>query len=225
MIGELLGDGCIIPVGKSKHTGIFSYTTKHKKYIEWLYGILASYDIDIYGNNIAENKIFPRDNFTAKTTNISYKARTKSYVHFGEMYKMWYPNGKKIVPNSFIITPTVLLHWYLGDGSLSTDKANSGRGKWTYIYKNVRLHTNGFSYEQNLMLADKLKNIGLNFRVVKHTSNFKGNKVINWQLLLPKPTINNHIFFSFLPPCPDEIKEIYGYKWEWETTKIPRKII
>ncbi len=34
-----------------------------------------------------------------------------------DIYKEWYPNGTKIVPRNLQITPTILLHWFIGDGS------------------------------------------------------------------------------------------------------------
>jgi hypothetical protein len=82
---------------------------------------------------------------------VSYKARTLSYLQFGVYRKKWYPNDLKTIPRDLKITPTILLHWYLGDGSLSKCVAyHRKRGATLYIYKSVKLHTNGFSYADSV---------------------------------------------------------------------------
>jgi hypothetical protein len=42
---------------------------------------------------------------------------TSSSVQLFELYAIWYPDNKKILPPNLNITPNVLLHWYIGDGS------------------------------------------------------------------------------------------------------------
>lgn len=218
IIGELLGDGSIYKSGNT--SGGFSYSTSKKKYLEWLYyGVFMKEGIQTMKEGIIEKIIIPSEKSIIKTPYISYKARTLSYLQFGQYRKIWYPRDTKIVPNNIIITPTVLLHWYLGDGSLQTYKGDNKRGKYIYMYKRVILHTNGFSYKECKMLSKKLNNIGLHFEVKKHHNK---NKTINWQLVLIEPSKNNKMFFDFMDECPDPIKEVYGYKWDWETKKYPK---
>lgn len=219
IVGELLGDGSIYKSGTT--SGGFVNSTSRKKYLEWLYlDIFKRAGIETMKEGITTTTSNPRDNFTIKQDTISYRARTLSYLQFGEFRKKWYPNDNKIVPDDVIITPTVLMHWYLGDGSIHRKIGhNKLRGKTSYIYKNVYLHTNGFKIKECELLADKLISIGFEFKVVRHNS----NGVINYQLKLMKPAENNEKFFSYMGDCPIELTDIYGYKWDWNTEIIDRK--
>jgi hypothetical protein len=53
--------------------------------------------------------------------------RLITYCHpkLSEIYKKWYPNGKKRFPNSLQLNETKLTYWYLGDGSLSFNRSGS----------------------------------------------------------------------------------------------------
>lgn len=219
IIGELLGDGSIYPSGTT--SGGFTYSTSRKKYLEWLYlQIFKKSGIDIMNEGIKESIIKPKKGFSQINDSISYKARTLSYLQFGEFRKKWYPDGEKIVPDDINITPTILLHWYLGDGSIHKKIGHhKTRGKYAYIYKYVRFHTNGFSYDQCQMLTNKLNDLGFDFGVKKHNS----RGMISYQLGLNKPSIYNQKFFDFMGDCPDFIKDIYDYKWDWAVKKINRK--
>ena len=46
---------------------------------------------------------------------------SSSSIQFFDLYVKWYPNNKKVVPTRPKITPDILLHLYLGDGSLGTN--------------------------------------------------------------------------------------------------------
>jgi hypothetical protein len=214
IIGELLGDGSIYKSGNI--SGGFTYSTSKKKYLEWLYlGIFKNHGIDIMEEGIKDVIIKPREGFSQINESICYKARTLAYWQFGLFRKKWFPDGIKIVPDDIKITPTVLLHWYLGDGSLHRKKGNNKRGQYDYVYKYVTLHTNGFTYEECSILTSKLNELGLDFGIKKHI--YKGK--INWQLGLNKPALNNRRFFEYLGDCPELLKNVYGYKWEWRTER------
>ncbi|MHA2203453.1 MAG: helix-turn-helix domain-containing protein [Candidatus Hodarchaeales archaeon] len=51
-------------------------------------------------------------------------------VQFMKLYHQWYPNGKKIVPKNIQMSPTTLLHWFIGDGYSS----KSGLGLSTHSF-------------------------------------------------------------------------------------------
>lgn len=216
--GELLGDGSMYPSGDS---GGFVYCTSKRVYIEWLYfGIFKGAGIITMKDGITTVITKPRAGFTQKKDSVSYRARTLSYLQFGTFRRRWYRHdGIKIVPDDLIITPTVLLHWYLGDGSLHKRIGHhKTRGKYSYIYKYLYLHTNGFTKEESQKLADRLNVLGFVFKVVRHNS----NGVINYQLALSKPSTYNQKFFDYMGDCPEPLKEVYGYKWNWHTTRIDR---
>lgn len=62
-----------------------------------------------------------------------------SSVPLFDIYSLWYPNNKKIVPQNLVLTPNILLHWYLGDGSLS--------------FGSFYISTQSFTKEENLFLG------------------------------------------------------------------------
>lgn len=83
----------------------------------------------------------------------TWSSSTLTHPDIVEQAKRWYPNGKKIVPLDVRITPTSLLLWYLGDGSISK------MGVSFFI----RLATCGFTPEdvENILIP-KLSVLGLN---------------------------------------------------------------
>lgn len=70
--------------------------------------------------------IFAKQNIPLSSSIVNNSRTTVNYsgisiwsrytIQFTELYNQWYPNGIKIVPRSIKITPTILLHWFLGDG-------------------------------------------------------------------------------------------------------------
>ena len=73
---------------------------------------------------------------------------TDGSVQLHALYTKWYPQGKKVVPRDITFTPTVLLHWYLGDGNIDRQR--------------ITLHTEGFSKEEVEFLVQRLKeDVGL----------------------------------------------------------------
>jgi hypothetical protein len=46
---------------------------------------------------------------------------TPAYEELHDERARWYPRGKKIVPRDLALTPLVLLHWFCGDGTCSSD--------------------------------------------------------------------------------------------------------
>lgn len=65
----------------------------------------------------------------------------------------WFIDGKKTITSMVIdkITPISLAFWYMDDGCLSYHNGKN-HSAW------IRLSTQGFSYEENIMLADMLNN-------------------------------------------------------------------
>lgn len=46
---------------------------------------------------------------------------SSSSFQLAHLRKKWYPDGKKLVPRDLILTPRTLLHWYIGDGGVSSE--------------------------------------------------------------------------------------------------------
>jgi len=182
--GELLGDGCL----HLSHTSInacYKHSSKYKKYIEWLVEIFSSFGIEQSGKitvNITKNSI-------------GYHFQTKNYPCLTELYKKWYPNGKKRVPQDIKLTPIVVRQWYIGDGSLVYYKPPKKGPPY------ILLHTCAFTKEEVFLLIDKLKEfIGIKAR------RKKDNRI-------EIPSYSVEYFLNYIGKCPKPIEDIYGYKW------------
>ena len=94
-----------------------------------------------------------------KHPNKTWASVTLTHPDIVAQAKRWYPNGKKIVPPDVRITPTSLLLWYLGDGSISKIGVSFF----------IRLATCGFPIDdiENILIP-KLSDLGLN--VARHVS-------------------------------------------------------
>src|SRR5206468_3127331 len=87
------------------------------------------------------------------------KCRSKNLMPY---WNKWYPNGKKIVPLELKLTPTTVLHWFMGDGTTSFIK-NTNRVELT-------LCTNGFNKIEVIFLKKLLSEINLDLGIYKVTN-------------------------------------------------------
>jgi hypothetical protein len=147
--GELLGDACLI-----SPTGFQAYFSEcvgfdKKEWLKYIYDMLANNKIPIKENAIYYRRDKP-----------GWQFHTRSTIELGNLHKKWYIENKsfnfaqsrtfsnrryiKIIPKDISITPCVLLHWYIGDGS---NKKNGGS----------ILCTNGFTYNEVEFLRFRLK--------------------------------------------------------------------
>jgi len=171
--GMLLGDGNIHP----RHEGAaYQHRDKHIEYLEWLsekmkeYGLSQSGEIHMYNSG-------------------HYK--TKDYVELSEFYQRWYDDeGNKIIPKDIDLTPTVLMNWYVGDGSRKEDDS-------------VYLLAIKEEIRENLpLVTDILEEIG-----VESTINSQGIRIKNKSL---------NRFFDYILSNGMEIPPCYEYKFPEE---------
>ena len=139
--GELLGDGSLQP--RSKHSASFTYTSKHKEYIEYVSNTLKSFRIKQAG------KI--RKRYHKDFNCYDYNYCSLSYKELLSIRKRWYPNGKKLIPRNLELTPLVLRQEMIGDGCLKHSK----NGKSFII-----LSTHGFPIEDVGWLVSQLNELG-----------------------------------------------------------------
>jgi len=104
--GLLLGDGCIYP---HRRSAVYVHTDKHKGYLEWLSSKLGDLGIE-------ESCLHP----DSKGREL-FRYRSHAYVDLMEVRKRWYPDDTKYTPSDVRITPTVLMNWYIGDGTFYRD--------------------------------------------------------------------------------------------------------
>lgn len=189
--GELLGDGYI---GENKNkrrkgnygkvsSAFYRHSSKYKEYVEWLAQIFSSLGLE-YG------EIRKRIHKNTK----SYTYTSRAYPELIDIRKRWYPNGKKIVPRDIKLTPIITRQWYIGDGHIDSDRHTP----------RISLFTCAFDISDVNFLKQELEKIGIYCIIWYH------RKYPYLQINDKQAIIN---FFNYIGKCPEEIKDIYGYKW------------
>lgn len=89
------------------------------KYVDKEFGIFGT-GVSLYktAEESAEDSRNREFNLDARAENYSdlYRWRSRNHPEFEE-FSGWYSSGDKVWPQNIKITPTVLKHWYCGDGS------------------------------------------------------------------------------------------------------------
>jgi len=183
LVGELLGDGNLFR--KSDRGGVvYQHSTSKPGYVEWLRAIFENEGFETRSYSYTETD----DRFGDVEV---HKLATLSYEDLVSEYDRWYNSGEKIVPDTIELTPIVLRQWYLGDGCRSV--RSDGR-------VTVRLSTEGFTDECRAVLVDKMNRSGIDA-----TQNQQG------QIYVPKRS--HQRFFEYMSSYPEELADVYGYKW------------
>lgn len=182
--GSLLSDGCITKVPKCINY-YWTQTTKYSEYADYLQEC-----INIFSNRSVVkpvSRVFPN----GKTYNTAgaFTIKTKTSEFFTNYRELWYPSGIKTVPDNIILTPTTVLHWYLGDGNL--DQING-----------ISLCTDSFSQYDNQRLVDLLNKITIAKLTNKNRIHIPNKGV--WE------------FLQYIGKCP---VECFEYKWDTIVTR------
>ncbi len=181
--GQLLGDGHLEYNGY--RAASLTFSSKYEDYLAWLFSIFASFGIEQSGRI---------SRYAQKTRNATlFCARTRYYREFIDLRRLWYPEGRKVVPKTLLLTPRLTLHWYLGDGCLNHPK----KGRTC-----IRMHTNALPVEDVEFLASQLTHLGFYAR----RQPFDNTIYINAD--------STKAFLQWIGPCPAEIQHRYGYKWD-----------
>jgi len=145
--GLMLGDGYINFRKPTYASSRFRLDSSNKEWVSFGLSKLIDYkpsDPNVYGK------------VTEKCPNTIYMGQTLTHPDIVHQAERWYsgPNQTKKVPSDVRITPTSILLWYLGDGSLTyIEDCN------TYV---VRLATCAFAIEdiENILMP-KLRSLGI----------------------------------------------------------------
>ncbi len=118
--GELLGDGHIREVGNCKNTNMayYSHSSKYYEYLEWLDYLFSSEGLYKSGN--IQKDITEFENGSKATV---YRYSTIACIELYKLWKKWYIDRIKTVPNSLSFTPTMVRQWFIGDGVVKSDGA------------------------------------------------------------------------------------------------------
>ena len=143
IIGTVLGDGYlrIIPGRKNALLEI-NHSFKAKDYVDWKYSILKNITVSP-----------PKKRKTNKGR-IAYRFYTKQLPELTELYKIFYKDKKKIIPNNLVLNSTILSVWYMDDGSKC--------GNSDFYFNTQQYSIN----DQNILLK-KLNRLGIDARLNK----------------------------------------------------------
>lgn len=191
--GEMLGDGSLemSKVGVAPNAR-FCYGTSCMEYIVYIrkqLGLFGTSEI-VTGTNNREGSI-------------THKFRTMNNPSLTNIYNRWYPEGKKIIPKDLELTPLVIKHWFLGDGSL---RQHSG---------GIVLYTNGFEVSDVEFLVKLLNNLNFisNLRMTYSKEQDKYYPIIYIS------TRSTGAFLKYIGECP---VEYYKYKWNVDSYHFER---
>jgi len=110
IIGSLLGDGYLRTFPRRKDALLeINHSYKQKEYVDWKYSALR---------NVCKSAPKMRK---GNGSRIAYRFYTKQLAELTELYKQFYRDGKKKVPENLKIDPIILSVWFMDDGSRCRD--------------------------------------------------------------------------------------------------------
>ncbi len=143
IIGSLLGDGYLrIVPGRQNAFLEVNHSFTQKEYVDWKYSILKDITVSAPKKRVIDN------------IRIAYRFYTRQHPEITQLFKLFYKNGVKIIPNDIHITPLSLAVWFMDDGS---------RCRTSDVY----LNTQQFDYEDQMKLIGILKEFNLEARLNK----------------------------------------------------------
>ncbi len=130
--------------------------------------------------------------FNEKTK--GWHSKTISYNEIHNLRALWYPEDLKRAPVDLVLTPKILLYWYLGDGWKAKGKNGLGYG--------AGLATDALTLEGIKILKDKLHKMGFEKGQIRILENR------NRLLIIGKSGYQK--LLDIIGECP---VECYRYKW------------
>jgi hypothetical protein len=108
-----MGDGSI---DRSNEVPSVQIRMTNKEYLEYIDDLFGAYST---GVRMVESAEEASERLGGDVENYSdqYFVRLRASSEF-DQYASWYDSGAKVFPDEIDLTPTVLKHWYAGDGSL-----------------------------------------------------------------------------------------------------------
>ena len=120
LIGLLLGDGCLERSQNSLGARLkVSQNIKQNEFVAWLYEVFK-YFVQ------TPPKVKQTQRNSIRHEEVVFN--TLTHPCFKNFYDMFYPNKKKVIPESIdqFLTPTALTVWFMSDGSI---KSKQSRGR------------------------------------------------------------------------------------------------
>lgn len=143
VIGSVLGDGYIrIIPGRNDAFLEINHSLKAKDYVDYKYQLLKRLVISA-----------PRERIICDDRK-AYRFFTKQHKDITDIHKLFYKNGRKIVPEALDLNPLMIAIWYMDDGSRSRDR-------------DVYINTQQFLLKDQKRLLSFLRKIGVKARLNK----------------------------------------------------------
>lgn len=132
VIGSILGDGNLSPNWSNTNYRLgIGHSIKQKDYLTWKYGLLKDW-------------VLSEPRYYEKAQSLSF--RTISHQLLTDLYKKFYKDGKKVIPEDIkdLFNSETIAVWFMDDGNI---RKNNGK-----IY-GYYLNTQSFSREENNYLS------------------------------------------------------------------------
>lgn len=140
IIGSLLGDGTLSKYGRSLNACYRENTGKSQKpYRRWK---------------------------ATKLRNLDFKVNSKGAIYspshpiYTNLYELFYPNGKKIIPEKglkILNHPIGLACLFMDDGSLVVN--NYKRSNTITLFPQISLYSQSFTMEENILIKEHIKKV------------------------------------------------------------------
>ncbi len=170
IIGTILGDGYLRIIPKRKNAFLeINHSFNQKEYVDWKYSALK---------NISNSSPKARK---GNGDRIAYRFYTKQLSELTDIYRSFYTNSKKVIPENIILNPTILAVWYMDDGSKCAD--------------NFYLNTQKFELRDQQILLLALKKMGLEAKTNRDKNYFR-LRFLSFSVPKLKKIITEHIIPS-----------------------------
>ena len=141
IIGSLLGDGSLRTFPGRKNALLeINHSFKQKEYVDWKYSMLK---------NVCKS---PPKMRKGNGRRIAYRFYSKQLSELTDLFRMFYRNGKKVIPKGLALDPIILSVWFMDDGSKCRNC-------------DVYLNTQQFDMRDQETLMSTLRKIGLETNV------------------------------------------------------------
>lgn len=157
IVGTVFGDGCLAKPAKNARLHL-THGHSQLDYIKHKSELLES----INPNGVKSSQLYDK---RADKYYPSHKICTYTNEQLTDLYKIFYPQGKKIITKKALsmLTPRGIAYWYMDDGGLGI--SNQGEGKAPIV-----------SLYLNTYLTDVEHDIIINYFKVNYGIEFKKNK-------------------------------------------------
>lgn len=171
IIGSILGDGYLRQLKGRKNAFLeINHSIKQKEYADWKYLILK---------NICKSNPKVRNSNGGR---IACRFYTKQHPKLTELYNFFYENRKKIIPDNFVLNPSILAIWFMDDGSKCR-------------ISDVYLNTQQFNLKDHNKLINALKELGLIVKLNKDKEYYR-LRFLKSSLFKLKALINDNVISS-----------------------------